>query len=244
MNTFNEKLEALIVNKAWKELSAEEKKYVFQFMEEDSYTSYHNTMRVSQELFKNDRPAFTPSLSHQNALKAKLQENRQEKQSSLGAIINYRMPFYQTALAVAASLLLFWWIYPNEAIEISPQSTPEQVLVYQTDTVYIEKPVEVIVEKTVDRIVEKVVYKTKTISAPPANITEASTPNIPKDQSPITISNTNSSTPNNSMIGNLFLDDNDDLYSFTANHSFLQQQNSGRSLQEDSLLKQFFVPVY
>ncbi len=128
----NWQLEYLLREKAYHELSPEEQAWVMERVDVETYARMRKTLLSSQRVFREEQTRPAPEIH------ARLRRHlRQQRQSTWQQLASYRLPAWQAAAASVLFLLLFL-----QMREAAP-SVPEQIIVYHTDTIYKEMPVEV-----------------------------------------------------------------------------------------------------
>ncbi len=131
-------IEQLLLQKSYENLSATELTLVATQFTAEEYHTYRLLLLESKKVFAQKqtypRPEVRKHLTH-------LVRSKKEKAkvwTNLDAILHYRIPAWPAALGFMA-LLFFAW--PNAEKGITQTPEPEKVYVYKTDTVYKDKPV-------------------------------------------------------------------------------------------------------
>ncbi len=134
----NKKLECLLAEKSFEALSFEEQNLVLETMNEDEYRGMHQLICQSKKALKNN-PLPDPAI-RQNLLTALRRQKPLAQEASvlsgslLVKMLNYRLPVWQAAAAVAAVLGFFFWAGHTPLTGVRT----EKVYVYVTDTIYKE----------------------------------------------------------------------------------------------------------
>ena len=129
------KLEQLLLEKKFGELTAEEKYYVTESIGETEYNRLHILLNKSKTALKNT-PSLNPELKN-NLLKKFREEHGlqpEKKPTAIVRVLRYRIPAWQAAAAVA--LLLGFHFWQQEEPEIIKET--DTVYVHKTDTIYKE----------------------------------------------------------------------------------------------------------
>lgn len=129
------KLEQLLLEKKFQELTAEEKYYVTDSMEEAEYNQLHLFLNESKKSLKNT-PPIKAELKN-NLLVAFRQQHQIKaikKQTAIVRIMQYRIPAWQAAAVIAILLSIHFWAQKDPIII----ERPETVYVHSTDTIYKE----------------------------------------------------------------------------------------------------------
>ena len=134
----NKKLERLLAEKPFEALDFEAQNLVLESMDEEEYERLHTLVCQSKKALKNSPPP-DPAI-RQNLLAALRKQKTQPQAASmwpgglLVKMLNYRLPVWQAAAAVAAVLGLFFWFGSSPLTGVKA----EKVYVYVTDTIYKE----------------------------------------------------------------------------------------------------------
>lgn len=151
-----DKIIALIESKSWKQLSPAEREMVLSQMTEAEFVSQHALVMQSQAMFDEEAAFIVPDPAIFSSLK---QHTKKPVVVPWWVLLfQYKMPAYQSGLAMAAIALLVWVFWPQP----STQFIEKEVVVYEN--VYDTIEVEVIKEVPVDRIVT--VVKEVQVSGP------------------------------------------------------------------------------
>lgn len=141
----DDKILALIETKSWNQLTPAEREMVIPQMTEGDYTEQHQFIAQSQSLFDEEAAFLVPDPAILSSLN---QHTKKEKASPWWMLLfQYRMPAYQSGLALVAIALLVWILWPQP----NTQFIEKEVVVYEN--VYDTIKVEVIKEVPVERIV-------------------------------------------------------------------------------------------
>ncbi len=129
------KLEQLLIEKHFHQLTAEEKYYVTEMIGEAEYNRMHLLIKKSKNVLSN-RPAFNPEIK--NRLMAAFRQHHGtapvEKPTAVIRFLRYRIPAWQAVAAVAVLFGLHFWLQDKSIII----EKPEVVYVHSVDTVYKE----------------------------------------------------------------------------------------------------------
>ncbi len=134
----NKNLEHLLAEKPFEALSFEEQNLVLESMDEEEYQRMHRLIRQSKKALKNN-PSPDPAI-RENLLTALRRQKQQPQEASvlsgslLVKMLNYRLPVWQAAAAVAALFGFFFWAGHTPLTGVRT----EKVYVYVTDTIYKE----------------------------------------------------------------------------------------------------------
>lgn len=142
MNRKPDKLEALLMEKSFKDLLPEEQSWVNQHYSAEEYDAMRHTMQKSTALFEKEQTAPNPKIK--SRLQHRLRQNREP--AKVRPLLLYRIPAWQAVAAVA--LLLFF--IPQ--IQKQQAKDQEQVVVYHIDTVFKEIPVKTIISPIIDTV--------------------------------------------------------------------------------------------
>ncbi len=129
------KLEHLLLEKKFQQLTAEEKYYVTESIGEEEYGRLHILLNKSKKALKNN-PALNPAIKNNllMAMRKQQKNGMQKKPPIIVRMVRYRLPVWQAAAAVALLLGLHFWMQGEpEIIEKT-----ETVYVHSTDTIYKE----------------------------------------------------------------------------------------------------------
>lgn len=126
----NEKLEKLLQEKAFEELSGEERQWVLRQVGEAEYRRLRNTIHSLQEHFRETVPAG-PSPDQKERL---LRQYRAEKRPPL-PLWKRPVPLWQAAVAVVLAMIVFsqWGPWKKKP----EPSSPEVITQFVRDTIYI-----------------------------------------------------------------------------------------------------------
>ncbi|MBL4715828.1 MAG: hypothetical protein COC01_10115 [Bacteroidetes bacterium] len=228
----DEKLEQLLLLKNFEELQSEEKQYVLQQIGEKEYQEFRIILIESVELFEKEKDIIQPDPQ----IKKDLLIAFDKRHNSLYPIqelvknsINYKVPAYQSALALAAILLIFFFL--SSGNEIEPITTPQTVYVYKTDTIFVlpeTKMPETIPVNAIANSENKQSEKPKKkIINKPLKPTPKKTIKKKEEQT----------TPIKAPEG---------IKTFFAfnSYEFLTEKTIGRTMKEDSVLTKFLVTAY
>jgi hypothetical protein len=145
------KLEKMLLQKDFEELSTEQQSWVEGIMTIPEYTAERKTLLGSKEILKERGPVPSGNLSSlQEKLKAK-------HQFSYGELLLRPIVLYKSVLLAATVGMIVWFLRP-EKTRIEIRTEIKEVLVTITDTITKEK----IIYK------DRIRYKTKTITVPVA----------------------------------------------------------------------------
>lgn len=145
MHAMDDKIVALIETKSWKQLTPAEREMVLSQMTEDAYTEQHQFIAQSQSLFDEEAAFLVPD----PAIFSSLQQHTKKENAAPWwmLLFQYRMPAYQSGLALVAIALFVWIFWPQP----NTQFIEKEVIVYEN--VYDTIEVEVIKEVPVERII-------------------------------------------------------------------------------------------
>lgn len=130
MKKLDERLEALLLQESFEDLSRENRDWVLTQIDAETFTAMRQTLLESQRAFQQNQP--TPNPAIQAALRKKVSENKAPQPAA--KLLAYRIPAWQ---AVAAACVLFVLFANFKSKFIAP---PETVYVHLTDTVYKDVP--------------------------------------------------------------------------------------------------------
>lgn len=155
-----ERLEQLLLEKVYTDLSADELQYVNQHLTPQQYATFRQTLLSSKQLFQEEIPELDPMIADRLKGQFKMM-NTDRPQSKVIALANSPVALWK-AIATTAAIALMMWFVPNfNAAETAPQI----VYQYKTDTVFKEIPVPIQVSDTqyiavVDKADKKVAKRT------------------------------------------------------------------------------------
>ncbi len=155
-------IERLLDTKSFDQLNDREKTFVLSQLSEEEYQNLRTTADSLKKEFQKDRQG--PS----SLLKEKVLNQFLADRPKPTPLWKRPVPLWQVLTAMAASVLILFWFRPVKEILVIPE--PEQVMVYQTDT---------IVQRDT---VEKVVYRTKEIIKRIEVPVEIPTPSTPEEK--------------------------------------------------------------
>jgi hypothetical protein len=144
MNRNQDKMENLLANKQYKDLSPDEKEWVGQQYSAEEYNAMHTTLRKGIAIFKTQQTRPNPEI--QTRLRHRLKQVKEP--AKVYPLFAYRIPAWQ---AIAAFALLLFFI---PQLQEKPVSDPEQIFIYQTDTVFKEIPFQNIINPLVDTLTD------------------------------------------------------------------------------------------
>jgi len=237
---FTEKLESLLLQKTFAELTASEEEYVLKQLSQKEYTGYRQILISSKLAMQEDLP-FDPNM--QGALKTKLANTFPPKpEAKLVTIARYPLPLWKV-VATAAAVFLMFWAFPNI---YQSQVEPDLVHVYHTDTVFKEVPM--LVSNTVQDSQEQIVTTTKKVmpSKPRKSINRSPrkiTRTVPMDTSPVVqIAPITETPPMGQFDDQLASLDTTELENVI--NDLLPKTARGRSVTADKDLMKFITEVY
>lgn len=138
-----ERLEQLLLEKVYTDLSADELQYVNQHLTPQQYAIFRQTLLSSKQLFQEEIPELDPMIA--NRLKGQFKMmNTNRPQSKVIALANSPVALWK-AIATTAAIALMMWFVPNFNVT---ETAPQIVYQYKTDTVFKEIPVPVQVSDT------------------------------------------------------------------------------------------------
>ena len=156
----NNRLEVLLKEKSFAQLSAEEKFFVTEYIGEEEYGRIHLLLKNGKAVLQNTPPP-SPAIKA-NLLAAMRQTHGLEKGQKPGAIIRllrYRVPAWQVAAAVALLFGLHFWL--QEEPQLIEKT--ETVYLHSTDTIYKEVAMPApATEKNIARQAARINVKPKT----------------------------------------------------------------------------------
>jgi hypothetical protein len=163
LNPSEIKLQNLLEAKAFNELSASEKDFVLQHMSKQDYELQRNVILESSYLYENEETAVAPPLVIPKESKAFWFKS---------------LPIYHTGIAVAATVLLMWFVKFPQQETIKTETKVEYVSQVDTlvQTEYVYDTVFEVIEKPV--IVEKTTYVK--VEVPAADIQSTASNDEPK----------------------------------------------------------------
>ena len=127
-------LEELLWQKNYEQLNSEEREWVDQQISPEEYYQMRATLLSSHQALQTERTKAAPEVGQQ----LRQHFRQQAPRSPLQKAASYQIPAWQ---AVAASILFLFFFAQMSKVN-SP--SPEQVIVYHTDTIYKEVPVEAV----------------------------------------------------------------------------------------------------
>lgn len=142
MNRKLDKMEYLLINKSYQDLLPEEKVWIDQQYDGAEYNRMRNALLESERLFKREQTSPNPEIK--SMLRQRLKQRKEP--AKLSPMFLYKIPAWQ---AVAAFVLLLFFI---PQIQEKQSTDPDQIFIYQTDTVYKEVPVEMILNPIIDTL--------------------------------------------------------------------------------------------
>lgn len=150
MEEWNDKVFDWIETKKFDQLTSAQQEEVLVYMTQQEYDVQHQLLQESSAVFEQEAHFLTPDPEILAGLRKKTQKSR------ASGIFTFQMPAYQSALLLAAILCLVWLFWPTPETQI----IEKERIVYQesTDTVYVEKQVEVEVPITQFVTVHDTVY--------------------------------------------------------------------------------------
>lgn len=158
-----ERLEQLLLEKVYTDLSTDELQYVNQHLTPQQYATFRQTLLSSKQLFQEEIPELDPMIA--DRLKSQLKmRNTERPQSKVVALANSPVTLWK-AIATTAAIALMMWFVPNFNVT---ETAPQIVYQYKTDTVFKEIPVPVqvsdtqyiaVVEKTDKKVAKKVINR-------------------------------------------------------------------------------------
>ncbi len=128
---FDERLEQLLRQKSFAQLSEAEKAEVLKLLTSEEYDEYHQVLQGSSQLFAQPSAGRPPATS---PFKAALAQNRSK--ANTNRLINQSIAVWKAALAVAATALLFLYVGQSRGAQLAG----EPVYIYVTDTIVLDKP--------------------------------------------------------------------------------------------------------
>ena len=161
---FNTRVEKLIAQFRFEELSQLDQDFVLKSITEQEYRAFQSIVSNVDALGAPQIP-----ISIQASLKKELFNSNNSKNTTLSQLINFKVPFWLVALLG----LLFFFAYnfmPStmhpEQDTIIVQQDVEPHIIYKTDTIFKEVKTEPIV---ITKVVEKIVYVEKASQKPTTN---------------------------------------------------------------------------
>lgn len=150
MEEWNDKIFDWIEKKKFDQLSKAEQEEVLVYMTHQEYNAQHQLLQESSTAFEHEAQLLIPDPEILAGIRRKTSKSR------AGGIFTFQMPAYQSALLLAAMLCLVWLFWPKSEAQI----IEKERIVYQqvTDTVFVEKQVEVEIPKTQFVTVHDTVY--------------------------------------------------------------------------------------
>ena len=144
MNRKPDKMEYLLANKNYKDLLPEEKDWIDQQYSDEDYNAMRAVFLASSSVFKKEQT--TPNPEIQSRLRQRLKQSKEP--AKISPLFAYRIPAWQAVAAFA--LLLF--LLPQ--LQNKQPGDPEQIFIYQTDTVFKEIPFQNIINPLVDTLTD------------------------------------------------------------------------------------------
>jgi hypothetical protein len=127
----------MLEQKTFESLSRDEKELVLQYISEEEYNRFRETVMKTQHSMRNSEPLVAPDPSVKSRLMQTFTSDEKSPPANVpgnfSRFLNYRIPLYQAGLA--ASVLLFFMVY----LFLQNSRMPGQVVV--ADTVYVDKPI-------------------------------------------------------------------------------------------------------
>ncbi len=130
MNRKLDKMEYLLINKDYQTLLPDEKEWIDQQYTADEYNAMRIALQKSNHLFKKEQTHPNPEI--QSRLRHRLQQSKTP--AKVTPLFSYRIPAWQAIAAFALILFFIPQLRQNQIPE------PEQIFIYQTDTVFKEIP--------------------------------------------------------------------------------------------------------
>lgn len=237
---FSEKLESLLLQKPFDELTASEEEYVLKQFSQKEYEGYRHILINSKLAMQEDLPLDS---NIHRALKTKLANTFPPKrESKLVTMARYPLPLWKVATAAAAVFLMFW-AFPNI---YQSQSEADLVHVYHTDTIFKEVPM--LVSNTVQDSQQQIAATTKkvipskprkAINRSPRKITKV----VPMDTTPVVqIAPMTETPPMGQFDDQLASLDTSELENVI--NDLLPKTARGRSVAVDKDLMKFITEVY
>ena len=162
MNTKDDKLLGLVEQKAFTELSGDERAFVLDCISEEEYSLRRKVLHVSTEIIEEESTFLSPDLRIANKLREAMVGTKQKLSvlEHFSKFLKQPIPVYQMAAVLVGLLVLFFWKSNTGPAEVIYQD--KIVVLEKYDTVYIDIPVvEIqIVEKAV-KVVEYAVQDQK-----------------------------------------------------------------------------------
>lgn len=169
LNDNESRLFDLIETKNWEELSSEEQHFVAQHISVEEYRLQRNVVLGAEELYQDEILPLPLSLP-----------GTQKR-----TVTQRTIPMYQALIAIAATILIFLWIWPRDnqtEIAQANQTNAEQA-VAQTKTEYVYDTIVryVTLVKNAEKAVKDTVYKMVSLTqiVPEPILLQASAPPLP-----------------------------------------------------------------
>ena len=228
----DEKLEQLLLLRSFEELQSEEKQYVLNQITEKEYQEFRMILIESVELFEKEKDIIQPDPQIKKDLLVAFDKKHNALypiHELLNKTISYKVPAYQSALALAAMLLLFFFLNSDNKIE--PITTPQTVYVYKTDTIFVKPEAQNPETIPVNHIANsenkqsakpKKKIKTKPVKTSPKKTIKKKEEKTAPIKAPEGIKT---------------------FFAFNS-YKFLTEKTIGRTMKEDSVLTKFLVTAY
>jgi len=167
-----DKLEELLRQKSYQQLTADELQFVSeQIGEEKSYNDLKEMVMTAQQ---------SQSMPVGSSVKHDLVHQFKTKhQSTPFLLLSYKMPAYVNALLIAVAVIAVWYLKPTEQVIVDRPVTVQ--LPGKIDTLMIQSPADTIfIEKRIR--VEVPIYITKTVEVPQVALPQVIKGNSMSDQ--------------------------------------------------------------
>ena len=231
-DSLSPEIEKLLLQKSYENLNTTELTLVAAQLSVEEYQSYRLLLLESKKTFALKQTHPRPEIRKHLTQLIRSKKEKPKVWTNLNSILNYRIPAWPAALGFIA-LLLFAW--PNTEKVVIERSEPEKVYVYKTDTVYKDKPVFV---------------KQTTAPAPKSiRMTRAEVPRPQKGQNQNTNPVIRQKAPAQPVVtqpSELLTRETLGAESLALNLDtiLLNKNSSGRSVEQEKDLMDFFVEMY
>ena len=103
MKRLEKKLEDLLLQKRFEELSIENQQWVLAQISAEEYAALRQTLIESKRVFQVNNPQLNPNI--QSRLRKRVQQNKTENPAT--KFVNYRIPAWQVIAAACVVFMLF-----------------------------------------------------------------------------------------------------------------------------------------
>ena len=166
MKRLEKKLEDLLLQKRFEELSIENQQWVLAQISAEEYAALRQTLIESKRVFQVNNPQLNPNI--QSRLRKRVQQNKTENPAT--KFVNYRIPAWQV---IAAACVVFMLFVNFKTTILSSQQFDNIITdtVFKVDTVFKKVPVQFVdstFETYPDTNIQVISNKTKRINHSPS----------------------------------------------------------------------------